>query len=199
MDKRDTLKAIRILLRALGLALLSQFVLVGGAYASGSPAQGPVTAIDVAIEPDATMMDRAAADNARLLANYPNGFALDETHHAHVTMLQRFVRTADLDKVYAAVAGVLAREKPASWKLKGVKYYFIPAGPIGLAGIVVEPTPDLLRFQEQLIDAVAPYTVKTGTVAAFFTTPAEPNVGQATIDYVAAYVPDYSGRSSTRT
>jgi hypothetical protein len=95
--------------------------------------------------------------------------------------------------VYAAVAGVMEKENPATWELKAVKYYYIPAGPIGLAGIVVEPTPDLLRLQQNLIDAVAPYTVKTGTSTAFYTTPAEPNVDQATIDYIAAFVPDHSG------
>ena len=152
-----------------------------------------VTAIDVALEPDAAMMNRARADNARLLENFPKGFALDETHHAHVTVLQRFVRTADLDKVYAAVAAAMAMENPAARKLQAVKYYYIPAGPIGLAGIVVERTPDLLRLQQKVIDGIAPYAAGTGTAVAFFTTAAEPTVDQATIDYIAAFVPDHSG------
>src|SRR5712671_7361431 len=74
--------------------------------------QNPVTAIDIALEPDATMLQHAQADNARLLKAFPKGFALDATHHPHVTMLQRYVRTADLDKVYAAANQVLANEKP---------------------------------------------------------------------------------------
>ena len=113
-------------------------------YAGPSTAQqNPVTAIDIALEPDATMIQHAQADNARLLKAFPKGFALDATHHPHVTMLQQFVRTADLEKVYAAVNAVLAKEKAASWKLKAYKYYYIPSPPIGLAGIVVEPTEDL--------------------------------------------------------
>ena len=86
----------------------------------------PVTAVDIALEPDATMIQRAMADNGRLLKEFPKGFALDATHHPHVTLLQQFVRTADLDKVYAAANAVLAKEKPASWKLKAYKYYYIP-------------------------------------------------------------------------
>lgn len=39
----------------------------------------PVTAIDIALEPDATMMEHAKADNARLLKVFPGGFALDAT------------------------------------------------------------------------------------------------------------------------
>lgn len=70
-----------------------------------------LTAIDIALEPDTVMMNRALADNAALRANVPQGFALDATHHAHVTLLQCFVRTADLPTIYAATEEILAREK----------------------------------------------------------------------------------------
>jgi hypothetical protein len=135
-------------------------------YAAPSNAQqNPVTAIDIALEPDATMIQHAQAENARLLKAFSKGFALDATHHPHISMLQQFVRTADLEKVYDAVDKVFATEKPTSWKLKAYKYYYIPSPPIGLAGIVVEPTEDLHRLQQELIDAVTPFTVKTGTPA----------------------------------
>src|SRR5258707_2026840 len=140
-------------------------------YAEAARAQqDAITAIDIALEPDATMIKHAQADNARLLKAFPKGFALDATHHPHVTMLQQFIRTTDLDKVYAAAAKVLASEKPTSWKLKAFKYYYIPSPPVGLAGIVVDPTEDLLRLQQKIIDAVTPYTEKTGTPAAFMST-----------------------------
>lgn len=157
--------------------------------------QGSVTAIDIALEPDATMLQRARDTNARLLNVFLKGFALDATHKPHVTLLQRYVRTADLDKVYAAANQVMATESPLSWKLKAFKYYFIPAPPLGLSGIVVEPTDDLLRVQQKLVDAVAPFTVETGTVAAFYTTPEEPDVNKPTIDYVAAFVPLATGKN----
>src|SRR5271169_3952608 len=100
-------------LAALGIGLVSLL----GYTASSRAQQNPVTAIDIALEPDATMMQHAKADNARLLKEFPKGFALDATHNPHVTMLQQFVRTADLEKVYAAVNKALAKEKAASWKL----------------------------------------------------------------------------------
>src|SRR6267154_5819307 len=86
------------ILAAFGIGLVSIF----GNSDTSRAQQNPVTAIDIALEPDATMIQHAHADNARLLNAFPNGFALDATHHAHVTMLQQFLRTADLDKVYAA-------------------------------------------------------------------------------------------------
>ena len=39
-----------------------------------------VTAIDILLEPDAVMLKRAEADNARLLKAFPQGFALDAAH-----------------------------------------------------------------------------------------------------------------------
>ena len=95
---------------ALAVCVVVLFCHAGGASAQ----QGAVTAIDIALEPDAVMIQHAKADNARLLGAFPKGFALDETHHPHVTMLQQFVRTADLDKVYAAAKKVFASEKPTA-------------------------------------------------------------------------------------
>jgi len=156
--------------------------------------ESPVTAIDIALEPDATMMQHARADNARLLKVFPKGFALDATHQPHVTMLQQFVRTADLEDVYTALNKVFASEKPTSWKLKAFKYYYIPSPPIGLAGIVVEPTEDLLRLQQKTIEAVAPFTVKTGTTAAFMSTEDGHDIQEFLINYVANFVAIGSGK-----
>jgi hypothetical protein len=79
-------------------------------------------------------------------------------------------------------------------KLKAYKYYYIPWKDIGLAGIVVEPTADLLNLQRKLIAAVAPFETKIGTAAAFATTPEEPDINQPTIDYVATFVPKATGK-----
>jgi len=153
-----------------------------------------VMAIDILLEPDATMIKKAVAANERLLKVFPKGFALGKTHQPHISCLQRFVKTADLDKVYEAVGKVLAEEKPTAWKLKAYKYYYIPWKDIGLAGIVIEPTDDLIRYQQKLIDAVAPFTEKTGTAAAFVTTKEDPDINQPTIDYVTNFVPNGTGK-----
>jgi 2'-5' RNA ligase len=181
--------------RALVFTAIGFGLALGSAFADRSVAQqNPVTAIDVALEPDATMVQHAMAANARLLMSFPKGFPLDATHHPHVTMLQQFVRTDDLDKVFAAANAVLAKEKPGGWKLKAFRYYYIPSPPIGLAGIVVEPTEDLHRLQDELITAVEPYTVKTGTPAAFFSDEGGRDIQQSLIDYVANFVTDAAGK-----
>jgi hypothetical protein len=179
---------------ACGVALLVLGAGCKTAPPASTAADTSVTAIDIALEPDATMIQRAEAVNARLRSVFPEGFALDATHHPCVTLLQRYVRTADLNQVYAVAAGVLANANVTGMKLKAYKYYYIPEKKPGLAGIVVEPTDDLLKLQRDLIDAVAPYTVKTGTAAAFITTPEDPRINQPTVDYVAAFVQKASGK-----
>ena len=156
--------------------------------------ENPVTAIDIALEPNAAMDQRAEADNARLLKAYPVGFALDATHHAHITMLQQFVRTADLEKVYSAANAVLANEGAAIRRLKAIKYYYIPSPPLGIAGIVVEPTENLRRLQYELLDAVAPFTEMTGTANAFVSTDGGRDIQQGLIDYVANFTTIAAGK-----
>lgn len=155
--------------------------------------QSAVAAIDILLEPDATMLKHAEAVNARLLKAYPQGFALDATHRPHITLVQRFVRTADLDKVYAAVGKVFAGAHVTGMKLEAFKYYYIPDHDNGLSGIVAKPTPELLKLQQDVIAAVTPFIVETGTSAAFVTTPDDPIINPALIDYVSAFVQKSSG------
>jgi 2'-5' RNA ligase len=156
--------------------------------------ESPVTAIDILLEPDATMVQHAQADNARLLKAYPTGFALDPTHQPHLTLIQQFARTADLEKVYAAANQALAKENAADWNLKAIRYYYIPVPPNGIAGIVVEPTEELLRLQRRLLDAVAPFTEKTGTAAAFVSADGGHDIQDGLIDYVANFSTVAAGR-----
>jgi hypothetical protein len=152
-----------------------------------------VTATNILLEPDATMLQRAEANNARLLKAYPKGFALDATHRPHVTLLQRFVRTADLDKIHAAAGKILARTDVLGLRLEAYGYYYVPNDTIGLAGIVAKPSPELRELQQDLIDAVAPFTVETGLSEAFFTTPDDPVIDPLLIDYVSAFVSKSAG------
>jgi hypothetical protein len=156
--------------------------------------QNAVTAIDILLEPDATMINHAEAANKLLLKNFPKGFALGKTHQPHISCLQRFVKTADLDKVYAAVGKVLAEEKPTSWKLKAYKYAYLPWNDNYLAALVIEPTDELLRYQTKLVSDIAPFTVNAGTAAAFVTTKEEPDINQATINWVEKFVPDQTDK-----
>ena len=157
------------------------------------PVQNPITAIDVLLEPDAAMLGHSAADNASLLRVYPKGFALDASHRPHITMLQCFVRTADLDSVYSAVGRVLAGANVNAMKLDATKRYYLPAGELGVAGIVARPTAELLKLQADIIAAVAPFTAATGPIGAFTAGHENPAMDAMMIDYVSTFVQKAAG------
>ena len=161
--------------------------------ASARGQTGPVIAIDIALDPDQAVEDRVRAMNAELKRNYPRGYALDATHRAHVTMLERYVRTADLNKIYGAASAVMSKEDVVHWKLTGEGYFSLTADGVGVLMMAVKRTPDLVRLQQELIAAVAPFTVKRGNTAAFFTTPEDPDIVPWMVRYVATYVPKASG------
>ncbi|EIC29719.1 MULTISPECIES: 2'-5' RNA ligase family protein [Methylomicrobium] len=152
-----------------------------------------VTAINIALDPDAALMLNAKAANARLRRDTPEGFAFDATHKPHITLLQRYVLTERLDGLYTAVGRVLARQKGIDLKLQASRYDYTPWKNKGIEILVVEPTPALRALQQQLIEAVAPFTVKTGTAAAFFVTPAKPDINPTTVDYVETFIPKHAG------
>ena len=72
--------------------------------------------------------------------NYPDGFALDASQTPHVTVLQCFVNTADLEKVFSAVENIVLDEKPETDVFTATGFYFIPYKGLGLAGITAKQT-----------------------------------------------------------
>jgi hypothetical protein len=151
-------------------------------------ARSDVTAIDILLEPDAVMLQHAAANNFRLLKVYPTGFALDATHAPHITMLQCFVRTADLDKLYAALGKVFTAANVKAMKLEASRLYYIPAGGgLGVAGIVAKPTPELLKLQADIIAAANPFNLRDGPIGAFTAGHEDPAIDKAIIQYVSTF------------
>jgi len=157
------------------------------------PAQNPITAIDILLEPDATMLRHAQANNARLLKVFPKGFELDEAHRPHITLIQRFVRTEALDHVYGATEKVLVDANVTRMQLEAFKYYYTPGPGVGVAGIVARPMPALLALQQALIAAVAPFTVETGPLGAFAAGHDDASYDALLIGYVSSFVPRQTG------
>lgn len=167
-------------------------------FANAKPAnaeQNTVIAINIALDPDATMLTHAETANARLLKSYPEGFMLDASHRPHITILQRYVRTENLKIIFSEIGKILADEQVTHWKLKAIGYYDSPWKAISLGGISIESYSQLVDLQQKLIAAISPFAEKTGTAAAFVTTPEEPEIDQTTINYVETFVPEKTGNN----
>jgi 2'-5' RNA ligase len=160
---------------------------------SANPAR--VIAIDVLLEPDAAMVQRAQAANAKLRKNYPQGYTLGPDQIAHITLVHRYVRAGDLPAIEAAVAKVLAADNPLPWRLTAAGYQHGVWSGVAITTIVVDRTPELSRLEDAILKAVEPYAVADGTAAAFSTTRELPRIEDDIISYVKNFVPKSSGKN----
>jgi hypothetical protein len=153
-----------------------------------------LTAIDILINPDDDTIERAKEVNARMLKSMPEGWVLDDTHQPHITTLQRYVRSADLDKVYDAVERTVADTDMAGLSYQAVKIAHADWGFPGYAPTVlqVEVSTEVLDFQAKLVAAVEPFVEAGGTAAAYVKDPGE-EISPTIIDWVEKYVPAQIG------
>ncbi|GAB3780280.1 hypothetical protein [Nocardioides ungokensis] len=154
-----------------------------------------LTAIDVLINPDDNALDRARTLNQRMRRSVPSGFALDATHAPHITTLQRFVRSADLDRVFDAVEKTIAETDMAALSLRAIAIRHADWGVPGqgLAVFQIKPNPAVLGYQARLLAAISPYVASGGNAAAFVTDAADPYINPTTIAWVEGFVPAQLG------
>jgi hypothetical protein len=172
---------------------LGTFALYGASRKGAAMKDSKTIAINVLLLPDQRMTARAQEINAQLRQGYPQGFALNASHVAHISILHRYVRTDDLPEVFTAVEQVDARHPMAGQMLTASGLESSPWQGHQVTSITVEKTPELAALQNDLVTALRPYTVESGDAAAFVSTPGEPNVGDETIDYVWTFVPKRTG------
>jgi hypothetical protein len=152
-----------------------------------------ITAIDILLEPDGRMLAQAEANNARLRADFPTSFALDEAHRPHITLLQCFVKNTDLAGLCAAAGAVLHATHVTNMALQASRYGYTPGPGMGIAGIWVAPAPALSKLQAKIIAAAAPFMAPTGTIAAFAADHGDPAIDKALIDYVTNFTTQGAG------
>jgi hypothetical protein len=150
-------------------------------------------AINVLIEPDATMIAHAQAVNARLRQNYPQGYALDAAHVPHITLLQSFVRARDLVAVGAAVSEAMQSGPALPIKLRATGYASTEWGDVGVLVCVVERSLELLQLASKIEVAVGSFPVRGGTADAFAKVEGE-QIRTDTIKYVETFAPASTGQ-----
>lgn len=154
-----------------------------------------VIAVNVLMDPDPDTVARAVALNARLRADFSQGFALDENHAPHVTLVQCYLDRSKLGEAAQALSAALGAAPPVNWQSRATGLYALSDGKIGLAGIVIAVTDDFRRVQQMVIDVITPFTTDAGTAAAFAPRPGGIAVGQATVDYVTGFIGARTGQN----
>ena len=171
-----------------------------GALASCSPkpdqpgsTNDELIAIDVLIIPDQKMMAESEKWNTLMREQTPEGFELDEEHAPHVTLIQRFVSKSDIPKILDAVEGVKAKFDVTQFEMVSTGLYHIPIDTTGLAGIVIEPSEELLSLQEAVIAAVNPYAKEGGGESAFVPDKSGTPFDPLLFKYIETFVPHQAG------
>lgn len=174
----------------LGFVLI---VLVAGcnSVASAAESNDSLVAIDVLLRPDATMVAKAKAVNAALRRDYAAGFALDATHVPHVTLLQCYVRVADIGATVAVIDAVFRRSPPAGLELTATGYFDSRIAEISASGLAIRTMPALASLQQEIAAAAFPLVRHGGTASAFVGTP-----DNSTISWTAAYVDFFLTKAS---
>ncbi|MEZ5900791.1 MAG: 2'-5' RNA ligase family protein [Hyphomicrobiaceae bacterium] len=157
-------------------------------------AQDKLVAIDVLLEPDQKMLAAAEDWNKRLREQMPEGFALDETHRPHITLLQQYVAEKDLDASLATIKSLAASEDLSKLKLTANGLYHIPSGKIGLQGITIEPSSEIVALQAKVIQAMAPFRKSGGGQEAFVPDPTGTPFDPVLFKYVESFPESQAGK-----
>lgn len=154
-----------------------------------------IKAIDILLEPDKRMLEKAEANNARLRGVFPGGFALDADHRPHITLLQCFVAETDLEAVCTASAEAIRLAGIAKLELQAVRYYYTPAPGMGVAGICAPLTEEMRSLQKAVIASARPFMVSGADINAFTAGHGNDTYDAALIAYVAGFAEDQAGEN----
>ena len=119
-------------------------------------------AIDIALLLPEAVNERAKAFNGALLAERPDGYRFDDTHLPHLTLAQQFIRRGNLPALIKRMDPILRGAPPLWLRVVGV-------GASGTAAhFAIEPTPDLQKLHETIMDAAQSLEEAGGGAAAFY-------------------------------
>ena len=82
---------------------------------------------------------------------------------------------------------MLHTEPSLHWQSKATGLYDLACKNLALVGIVIEPTEDLIRLQQRMIDAIAPFAVRKGSGGA---------ISQPTVDDANTFVGPRTGMNN---
>jgi len=134
-----------------------------------------IVGIDVALEPDAALVDRTHAPEAR------------------ITLVRSFIRSTDVHSLSAAVAHVLATTDLEGMNLRASGYQSGNWNGTSGTALTVDASPELRRLEEQMVAAVSPFILNTETARDFIVTADGSAMHGSAIDAIDHFVPESSG------
>lgn len=156
---------------------------------------GLITAINIALKPNPLTYEEAIRVNGQIKDR--ENFIFDATHFPHVTVLQIYVQTKDLEKIDQLVDKVSKNYKLEDFALTApvVKQHPLTTTPgLNFVSVKYTPTAELKKFQHELMTELLPYKVTNNLAEAFYRDENE-IIDQWTIDYVESYFVQNAGEN----
>jgi hypothetical protein len=135
-----------------------------------------IVAVDVSLDASAAgAADRAASSSS------------------HITLVRCFIRGSEVHPASAAVQNVLATSNLADLTLQSTGYRTGTWNGVSGTAMLIEPSPDLRRFEERMVDALRVFAIHTELQEEFIVTPEGASMNKRAINEVERFVPDSSG------
>ena len=134
-----------------------------------------IVAVDVALEPDATLDSRAS------------------TGKTHITLVRGFVRSSEVPELSAVVANVMATTRLDDVSLTATGYRTGTWNGVAGTAMTVDLSPALRRLEERMVEGFRPFAVNPETAKEFIVTPDGTPMSDGTIRTVERFVPEASG------
>ncbi len=122
-------------------------------------------ALDVAVLPPREIAERAIAMSAALPAWESQGLTLNGEHLPHITLMQLFARTTELEEVLSRVGETLRDVAPMALSITG------GGRGANTVWMVIDRTPQLLSLHERLMEALRGHESPGGGTDAFLPPP----------------------------
>lgn len=119
-------------------------------------------AIDIALLLPEAVNQRVKAANAALLAERPAGFRFDESHLPHITLVQQFIRRANIPALIERIDPILRGFQPLVLRVTGV------GSSATAAHFAIAITRGIDKLHRTLLDAVQPFEEAGGSASAFY-------------------------------
>ncbi len=151
-------------------------------------------AIDLVLKPDQKMENVAQTMNARLVnSDDVAGFAFDESHFPHVTILPLVIKRSDLEKVLAIVKA--EGNKDISLRSQAIEVTKLnDNADEKLVSLNFEKKPELIKLQEKLLRKLKPFMQDEAPKGAFYD---EDTIQPQFVNYVENFTDQHIGKDYT--
>jgi hypothetical protein len=161
--------------------------------AFAQPAKKPdLVAINVLLRPDTKMVSSAQSVNTKLKENNHQGFSLDESHIPHISLVQAYVYSSDVNAVFTAVNKAIKDGVQLPLKLEVTGLETSKMGELSVLSYTIKKNQELSQLAQIVLKAVGPFAHAGGTTAAFVNKGDEP-INEETVKYVETYLTEKAG------